>query len=145
MLTSCLPPHGWNGLVLSPREQILHKSKFATTTTGAAPCSHGAMAPRSHGAIEQWNHEPMVSDLQGDEGKQLVPAGVPFLLLNFCFYSPSDLLLILDVAPGRGRGAGGAAQEAEWEQVCTRQRPPAFQGARAAHRNDRFACVAFAC
>ena len=45
MLTSCLPSHGRNGLVLSQREQIQHSND-----------SCGSMQPLSHEAMDLWSH-----------------------------------------------------------------------------------------
>ena len=59
---ACLPTAGTASFSLG-------ESKFAMTTTAAAPCSHGAMAPRSCGAVEPWIHGSMVSNLRGDEGE----------------------------------------------------------------------------
>ena len=83
------------------------------------------MAPRSHGDIEQWNHEPMVSNLQGDKGEQLgLVGGSNQVKSSFSFAYFLSLISIRVVL--EAGGAGRAAQEAEREQVRTRQRPPAL-------------------
>ena len=54
--TSCLPPRGLNGLVVSRREQIRHDD------------DSGSMQPWSHGVMTPWSHT-MVPSSHGSDGQ----------------------------------------------------------------------------